>query len=483
MKKPDTMQYVILKPRQKINLNLFESEKYEPAIIVQQLVGTLIYYSNFGRYESRLAEKWVRVDEKKWQFFIKNNLKAENGEVINAESFKRSIERSLFTYSKKGGVPILNLLEGYDEFVENNKTVKDISLLKPIRGITADGLALTFTFKEKVKSGFLQILSFSPFGYISADNFTSDGEWKDERKFISSGPYVISEIKIGDVYKLKKNKYWENYEKSAPNEVLIFHDVNKIDYSQPVLVDAFTHEYSDGKLSEYKLVPEYINSVLVGNLTAGIFKDKKIRQNFKKHFDLESEKLLPKNFGVNIRSSTFYPNQLQSAVHSVPEVLAEYKNAYVNIEGDIPVFGTARGYAWQVLEAVLTKLGIKYRFAKNEASFSEITSNKYDLRIRGSSIGGGVEAWGLFVSFCSSVGIKFPDPNGVVCKLIEDYESNKIDEKILTSEFLLNVEDEAAILPVSHYGIKLLISEEIDTDSFSPLLAILKFDQMRLKHE
>ena len=142
---------------------------------------------------------------------------------------------------------------------------------------------------------------------------------------------------------------------------------------------------------------------------------------------------------------------------------------------------TARWHAWKVLESTLNRLGLSFEFVNNEASFENMTNKKFDLRIRGSSIGGGVEAWGMYVTFCSSMGINFPDPQGIVCNFVSEFENDKITEEELTQKVLENIEDEAAILPVSHYGVKLLVSDSIDTKTFSPLLAIMKFDQISLK--
>lgn len=476
------LNYIILKPRQKINVNLFEAEKYEPAIVVQQLVGNLIYYSNFGRYETRLAESWDRSDDFTWVFKIKKNLKCENGEIINAESFKRSIEKSLYIFEKKGGVPILTSLVGYKNFIDKNKEIKNISSLFPIAGIVSEGDYLKFKFDKKIKSGFLQILSFSPFGYICADNFDSEGNWKDNLKFISSGPYKLSSIKEGIEYQLVRNPNWTDYSSDAPDRIIVSHDDSRISIDQPVIIDAFTNEYKNDRLMSYRLVPEYINSVLIGNIESGYFKDQATRIIFKKEFDIESEKLLPLNFGVNTRSKTFYPNQQVSKreVNDISDVHLKIPLNGLLIEGDIPIEGTSRWHSWVVLKSTLEKLKLDYKFVKNKSTFEEMTSKKYDLRIRGSSIGGGVEAWGLFVSFCSSMGINFPDPGGKICKLIEAYEADKVSDEELSNKFLELVNNEAAILPVSHYGVQMYISKNIDATSFSPLLAIMKFDQIRI---
>ena len=105
-----TLYYFTLNPRQDITLDLFEAEKYESAIIVQQLVGNLIYYSNFGRYEPRIAESWFREDDRTWVFNLGPDFRCEDGEIIDAISFKESLERTLHIYSKMGDVPVLSPL-------------------------------------------------------------------------------------------------------------------------------------------------------------------------------------------------------------------------------------------------------------------------------------------------------------------------------------------------------------------------------------
>jgi hypothetical protein len=474
------LNYILLKPRQKISLNIFESEKYEPAVIVQQLIGTLVYYSNFGRYEPRLAQSWQRTNETTWEFQLKDNLKCENGEVINAKSFKRSLERSLFIYEKKGGFPVLNLLVGFNEFVKNNANVKNISELSDLKGIQTDNNKLIFKFDQKVKSGFLQILSFSPFGYICEGNFLGDGSWADDLKFISSGPYKSKSITIGEKYILEKNEFWNDFEKNSPEQIIFTHSDTNIDPKLPIVIDAFTNEYTNPKLIEYKLVPEYLNSVLIGNTEKGFFNTKERRKIFKSTFDKIAASILPETFGVNTRSNTFYPNQKVLDPTEVKQKKLPQNVENLVIEGTVPIEGTSRWYAWLVLEKTLKELGLNYVFSNTEASFENMTNRKFDLRIRGSSVGGGVEPWGVFILFCSSVGINFPDPSGTICKLASDYESDLISEEDLTKKVLASVEDESALLPVSHYGVKLLLSDSIQTDTLSPALSIMKFDQISI---
>jgi MarR-like DNA-binding transcriptional regulator SgrR of sgrS sRNA len=88
MNQPKTLNYILTPNNIPITLNLYEAERYAPAVIVQQLIGNLVYYSNHGRYEPRISESWERVSPTQWDFKIKSGYTCENGEVITARSFK-----------------------------------------------------------------------------------------------------------------------------------------------------------------------------------------------------------------------------------------------------------------------------------------------------------------------------------------------------------------------------------------------------------
>ena len=98
--KSKTLNYIIYKPRSTVTLDLYEAEKYEPAIIVQSLIGNLVYYSNQGRYEPRLAKQWRRVQPDSWEFELNQGLICESGEKISTESFKQSLLRTILFLAK-----------------------------------------------------------------------------------------------------------------------------------------------------------------------------------------------------------------------------------------------------------------------------------------------------------------------------------------------------------------------------------------------
>ncbi|MBX3022685.1 MAG: hypothetical protein KF799_13515 [Bdellovibrionales bacterium] len=467
------LNYVINKPRADITLNLFEAERYEPAIIIQSLIGNLVYHSNHGRYEPRLVKKWQRIQPNIWQFELLPGLVAENGEAITAQSFKASIERSLRFLSRSGPFPVFMNLRGYSEFVKGDSKAL---------GLRAEGDLLTFEFDQPVRDGLLQVLSFAPFGYISADNLNADGSWKDNSKFISSGPYRVSEIKIGERYVLNRRLNWAGeFIKGAPETLEFTHTIpQSVGDMDLWIIDAFTSSVAvPAPLDRYPLVPEYINPILLGNLKKGYFANRNVRVKLKALIAKHREQL-PPSWGAHTRSEHFYPNQADST--SVPSELTagafpKPKDALL-IEGKEPSGETPSAYAWQVLKAALNEAGLSYKFANNETNMKHLSDQSYDIRLRGASAGGGAEAWGLKILFCSELGPKLPDPSGQVCHWIESYEAERVSEQDFSKGFLKAVEEDASIIPISHYGIQLYLSPRIVRESLNPTLSIMRFDRL-----
>ena len=473
---PKILNYIIYSPRSPVTLDLYEAERYEPAIIVQSLVGNLVYYSNQGRYEPRLAKQWERTSPDKWEFKLHDGLLCENGEKINAESFRESLFRTIRYLAKSGDVPILSDLEGYEQFLSGRKEISGITFLNN---------TIMFKFRKPVRDGLVQILSFAPFGYICKENLKEDGSWKDETKFISSGPYKIMKVDIGTEYIIEKRPEWNlDFSKNAPDQIRFLHKMpSEMSENEEWIFDSFTNNVNaPEKLTKYPLVPEYISPIIFGNLQHGYFSNLNNRL-YIKDLIAKHRSNLPETWGPHSRSSRFYPGQnnfAKAATASIPKLTLP--NYDLVIEGTEPTEDTTpRSYSWNVLKVALNEAGIKYKFAGNDSTSKDVNNPNYDIRIRGSSIGGGVEAWGLRVLFCSDLGPNFPDPSGRICKAIVDYEGDRLSEIEFANRFLETVDSDCAIVPISHYGIQLYLSSGIMRESLSPALAILRFDKMDIR--
>jgi hypothetical protein len=147
----------------------------------------------------------------------------------------------------------------------------------------------------------------------------------------------------------------------------------------------------------------------------------------------------------------------------------------------VPDLDNPKYAAFKILTTALDSLHWKYKINNNEYSWKEYSSQNYDFRIGGTSVGSGVEAWGVDMIFFSPVGPNLPDPSGRVKKMLSEYENDKLTDEDLTNQFLSIVEEDAAILPISHFGIQWYISSGINTKSISPLINIIRFDQVELE--
>jgi hypothetical protein len=465
------LNYVIPNPRGRITLNLFEAERYEPAVIVQSLIGNLVYHTNHGHYEPRLARSWTRTAPDTWTFELRENLSAENGEPITPRSFKQSLERVLRILGGSGPFPVLSNLIGYAEFIAGANN---------LAGILANEKSITFCFRKPVRDGLVQVLSFAPFGYIAAENFNPDGTWKDDFHFISSGPYRFANIASETEFLLDRQRHWTlPFAPTAPERIRFLSSMPKtMDLSQAWIVDAFTSEFSPPEwLQKFSLTPEYLNAILLGNLSTGYFADLRIRQGFKSLVN-KFIRHLPESWGAHIRCESFYPRPQQA----LPDVRFNFPmpTQPLLIEGEDPKKTDPRSIVWSVLKSALQEANLPYQFKGNVANMKDFSNTNFDIRIRGSATGNKPEAWGLKIIFGSELGIRLPDPRGRVLQLIQAFEDGQISDPDFTNKFIAAVEEDAAILPVSRSGGQLFLSSQISRESLSPNLNIIRFDQLSI---
>lgn len=487
-KSASQLDYYITTTKAGIKLNVFESEYYANALVVQQLVGTLIYYSNLGRYEPRLAKSFIQKSPKHWEFSIRPGAKCEDGEAITAASFAKSLKRS-FTLLSKRNLPILENLLGYKNFVEGNR--------KDLAGLTTREDRLIFKFSKNIRSGLLQVLSFSSLGYMCSQNFNSKSQWDNPNRMISSGPYRIKENKLKTQIKLLKNENWINpYADNAPDSINI--NINT-KYKKPKVTDPSKSavifdgqnpsKESSSYIRKYQLVPEYITTVLLGRIKGGFFKDQGFRKLFQEEIRLaKSNHRSPiSNF---IYSETFYPYQNKDSPsltqvnreEIIRKYIVENKDLLpIIIQGKEPKRPTTRSFhTWMILKEVLNKWSIPYQF-KGGHNFAESNTDNFDIRIRTAAVGSGIEVWGLNIVFCSHLGVQFPDPTGRVCALITEFDKGEISLEKLKNRFFKIIQEDTALLPIGHSGKEIFVSSKIDLDSISPTLNVIKFDQLEIK--
>lgn len=300
-----SLNYVVFRPVSlKSGLSIFEAETYDAAVAVQQTIGNLVYYSNFGRYEPRIAKSWSQPSPNKWQFELNEGFRCENGEAITAESFRQSLLRSIKNQETRGGALVFRQLKGFGSFISGKSELE---------GIRATNKALTFEFEKPIRDGLLESLSYAPYGYLCAANFNSDGSWKDNSKLISSGPYRVESIEVGKKIVLVRRDDWMSpFAEGSPELISVTYDLPaKLDHSQNWIFDINRDkpENLDAKLVHFPLVPEFLSLMVLGNLKSGFFSKKENRLAFKERFEYRRAKDIPRGGELWTRADAFYPKR------------------------------------------------------------------------------------------------------------------------------------------------------------------------------
>lgn len=472
----DKLKHILIGPPT-ISLNLYEAETYNNAVVIQPLIGGLVKYSNQGRYEPLVAEKWQSTDGYDWSFQIKPNLYCENGEPITPRGFKKSLELSFRYLSKAAPVPIFSKLQGFDKFVANEAN--------EVIGISIEDDTLKFKFVSPVRSGLVQLLSFAPFGFIcSANRQQETGEWLDNENFVSSGPFKVDLLKTGEKFLLTKRDDWPIISKKIPAkvEVTVVRDSSQILPDSPMIIDTtlLKEEINIDGFRKFTLVPEYLTYIAISPRSQ--FKEdarrkafaSAIKEYFKHNFSPQSGHYL---------ANSFYPNQdsfYDSADNTKLEKIKS-KNKIL-IMGKEPKDGDTFFPVWKSLKGFLRHYELDYEFDSRPKTYFETRDPlNYDIRIGASSIGGGIEPWGINTLFCSDFGPRIPDPSNRICKSLADYENNNIDEQEFARLFNESVRADFGVVPLFHSGNNLYISENsINYDSISPLISVVRFDELEL---
>lgn len=471
------LHYFIIRPGQKHpGLSLFEAELYSSALIVQQLIGNLVYYSNYGRYEPRIAESWTNPNPYTWTFKLRRGFICENGEIISPASFRASLLRTFKQQEKIGGALIFQKLEGFRNFIDHSED---------LRSVEASGDDLTFKFSTPVRDGVLETLSYAPYGYICADNFEHGNinAWKDDIKFVSSGPYQVEHIDIGHKVVISKRKGWKrDFEAGSPDKINFAYDLpapGTLPTNAIVDVSARKPGSLDKSLEQYNLVPEYVSAIVLGNLEKGYFADLSNRLAFKKL--LEANPIpAPGKDDLWTPSTALYPNQ--QLVHTKSPANAAFKpqKGPLRIQAKAPPKDGGGSIITRNLEKALIAAGLAHEFLDGDSSMSYFSDKSADIRIFGQSIGGEVRPWTLNVLFCSPLSYGYPDPTKKICRLVGDYNSGKLSVEEVSKAFLEQIEEDQVIFPVGHYGVTLYLSDSIDRTLLSPALSVPRFDQMRI---
>lgn len=454
---------------EEISFSVFHSDYSRNQMVQELMVATLVKYGSSGRYETYLASEWeVSSDKKKWTFKLNQGVYTENNIEINAHNFKSSLIRLLKFYAKNSTISVFTDAVGWHDFQKN---------LEDLEGIKAiDKYTLEFNFVNP-PSGFLEYLSMPFFGFYVDGNFEKD-VWKNDKFIISSSKYRLKEY--GDnLITLELRKDFKLTEGNEPILIKISTGPKKIKSGDEAYVfeNKTKHEYVEGATLVHS-TPTVLNAVVLSPFLAP-FQSENMREAFLK--DIQDE--------MNVTEVPFYFKN--------DNTILKYNK---NTNGEFLFNGMVLKIFMQNLNdkeesgrylLLWDKLSKKYDF-KYEVDTPEtlgknwiklaLTNKAYHIRVARVDIGGAPENWGMGMMFCTSLGIRFPDPTGNICKIYEKYKILGIDDQVeYEKEIFKSVQDSMAIAPIRHTGFSWYFSNNVDLGAYSQTMPLPKLDLIKLK--
>jgi ABC-type transport system substrate-binding protein len=480
------LHYTIAGEPSSFSVSPFDSDALTNALVMEQIVGTLLKYGGAGRYEPYLAEEWSSSNNGKvWHFKIRENVHDESGTEIDAPAYVESIKRILLKLGKKDkDLPAFSKLNGWDEFVISHKHLRGISAISKH--------VVEFSFENKPE-GFLEYLAMPYFGYFSPEDFAPGStDWRSNKKITSSGPFRIAEIS-DDQVTLELRKEWPLKSGMCPSSVKIefsdFEGAKNRDYAFHIIQRDLTS--SDTWPSSYVPVlgtPTLLTTIVLSPFIENVFNDAHNRAAFfsKAHKELSLNPMkspssrMAEGFYNSIpfdkKHDSFSPNkEFESGVKKKVSVLLQ---SFLTIEEKI--------YLKKFFTAVFKGSSITPDFIdqnRNEPDWlkKSLSNRHYDIRIAGVDIGGNLENWAIRMMFCSSLGVSFPDGSGKMCDLVSRYEKDLVKEEEYQQAFNQTLLDEKSVIPLWHSGLTWLFSKNIKLSNISPSMSLPRFEQINLE--
>ncbi|MBF0299125.1 MAG: hypothetical protein HQK51_10425 [Oligoflexia bacterium] len=167
----------------------FSTDPMDYDAFIHHIVFRSTYSSMVTEYSSGgptgiLAKSWKASDDfKTWTLFVRDDVTFENGDKITPEIIVKSLTRIAYLLKKGNSeTGLFNHMLGYESF---NK------ISDKLIGIEYDSNSITLKF-DRPKNDLLDIISFGLYGIAHPSDYDQvTGEWKDKKKFISSGSYKI----------------------------------------------------------------------------------------------------------------------------------------------------------------------------------------------------------------------------------------------------------------------------------------------------
>lgn len=462
-----------------VSLDPQHSDNMSNAIVMKHVVGTLVRYSSGGQFLPYLVEKYASDDNGyRWVFFLRPDLKCEDGERITAQGYIDSLTHLLRVYSSQGPLPVLSTIKGWDEFMKGN----DLQGLKAL-----STYEIEFSFAQAAGAGFLEYLSMPYFGYFCASNFR-DGKWNDGKKIVSSGPYKVSAFASdAKSIELDLRRDWSLNPSTAPKKVFFSTDLNKESWGKKNSVLQANLSWNDREPQGHQKVsgpPDLIRSIVIDpEGPSGFFKDREVRKILRDKI-LELRDKIPFKSKSATLAKAFYAG-------SNP-VIERSKIPQANPQKTLKVYlpntqNEDTLYVESLLRSALDQLDWKYEVftpGKNSSVVPKDAQSRtnFDLRVSSVIAGSVVEPWVVEMMFCSNMGVSYPDPSGRVCeyarKLMKKSEFSFSETGAEISRF---VAEDTSVLPICHGRTTWFFSNDLDVSRLAGDLIIPSFEDIGLK--
>ncbi len=450
---------------------------------MEQLVGTLIKEdTRNSRKEPYLAKAWDQSDAgKKWTFILRDNIECEDGTSIDAHSFIKGLKQSILRYLKKSEIPAFSQLKGFDSFKAGNFDSLGISALSNKK--------IEFSFEQK-PDGFLDYLAMPYFGFYCSQDFEENGDWKNKNKITSSGAYRLLEVNEDNSILLKKRSNWFSHVKNSPDIVKIqykgYKEIINKDISKTIIYNPKLWNKDEIPRGFYKVsaIPFFLRAIVLSPFKEGVFKKRENRTIFR---DSIKRYIAKKGYSslVATPAQTFYLSDTSNYIPTkkIKTIPNDGEKISILFYPKQTEFET---YLKNLIESVCKEVGLNYEFNKidynNPNWIQEYRSNsKHDIRIAGVANGDTIISWVVDMMFCTKLGVSFPDPNNHICKLTAKYRKEEIDLKKYKKEFEKTIAKEASVIPIAHFGLMWLFSNDIPKSDISPTMHTPRFDLLQLK--
>lgn len=255
----------------------------QASIVLQNLFAGLYRMDKSGKPVPALASGFTLDSTKTvYTFTIKSTAKWSDGKPVTAQDFEYAWRRVLDPKTASRASSYLYCIKNAQAV---NEGKADVSTL----GVQAlDTRTLRVTLENPIPY-FLSLLFVSPFDPVRRDIVEGNPNWtKDPKTYVSTGPFMLAEIRPKEKYVLKKNPYYVD----AANVKLDTIEIVFIEAEESRLAAYLNNEiqvYDDPGLeavkkfqgtAEYKIFPRIGMSYYDFNCAKKPFDDARVRKAF-----------------------------------------------------------------------------------------------------------------------------------------------------------------------------------------------------------